>query len=151
MLTQKTRHALRSLLYIGCREREQPVQLAAIALAQNIPAKYLEHIMIQLRNAGLVHSSRGPKGGYTLARNPESISFADVVQATEGAWALLRIPEPDAAGAEAITYVVEAVSNTLCEEVAATLGAISLADANSALGDGAALTRSKIAARRDNL
>ena len=148
MLTQKTRHALRSLLYIGRQERGTPVQLAAIARAEGIPKKYLEQIMNQLRRAGVVHSSRGPNGGYILARDPESISFADVVEATEVASALrFPVPEDELGPAP----LVDAVSNTLCEDAAATLREISLADANAATDNGAALTRSKIAARRTNL
>jgi Rrf2 family protein len=56
------------------------VQLAAIAAAEGIAPKYLEHIMIQLRKAGLVNSNRGPKGGYTPSRHPAAITFGEVFE-----------------------------------------------------------------------
>jgi Rrf2 family protein len=89
MLAQKTRYALRSLLYLVERDGETPVQLADIASTQQIPSKYLELIMLDLKKAGLVTSIRGPKGGYTLARDPASISFGEIVRIMEGPIALV--------------------------------------------------------------
>jgi Rrf2 family protein len=88
MLTQKTRYALRSLLHLADARAQGPVQLASIAATQRIPAKYLELIMLELKKAGLVKSARGPKGGYTLARDAGSISFGEVVRSLEGPIAL---------------------------------------------------------------
>jgi Rrf2 family protein len=89
MLAQKTRYALRSLLHLVEHGGSGPVQLAAIATTQRLPAKYLELIMLELRKAGLVKSTRGPKGGYVLARDPAAISFGDVVRVMEGPIALV--------------------------------------------------------------
>ena len=89
MLAQKTRYALRSLLYLVERGGDAPVQLAEIASTQQIPSKYLELIMLDLKRAGLVKSIRGPKGGYTLGRDPKSVSFGEIVRVTEGPIALV--------------------------------------------------------------
>ena len=89
MLAQRTRYALRSLLYLAEQQGAAPVQLARIAETQRVPPKYLELIMLDLKKAGLVQSLRGPKGGYTLARAPDSISFGDVVRVMEGPIALI--------------------------------------------------------------
>lgn len=89
MLAQKTRYALRSLLYLVERGGETPVQLADIAATQQIPPKYLELIMLDLKRAGMVRSIRGPKGGYALARDPASISFGEIVRVMEGPIALV--------------------------------------------------------------
>ena len=89
MLNQKTRYALRSLLYLAEEGKGAPVQLASIATSQRVPPKYLELIMLDLKKAGLVRSVRGPKGGYTLAREPKAISFGEVVRAMEGPIALV--------------------------------------------------------------
>jgi Rrf2 family protein len=89
MLAQKTRYALRSLLYLAEEQDGAPVQLARIAETQRVPPKYLELIMLDLKKAGLVKSQRGPKGGYRLARTPEEISFGDVVRVMEGPIALV--------------------------------------------------------------
>ena len=89
MLAQKTRYALRSLLYLAEQGGDAPVQLASIASTQNVPPKYLELIMLELKKAGMVRSRRGPKGGYLLARAPSEISFGEVVRAMEGPIALI--------------------------------------------------------------
>jgi Rrf2 family protein len=89
MLAQKTRYALRSLLYLAEDQGGAPVQLARIAETQHVPPKYLELIMLDLKRAGLVKSQRGPKGGYRLARAPDEISFGDVVRVMEGPIALV--------------------------------------------------------------
>jgi Rrf2 family protein len=89
MLNQKTRYALRSLLHLVEAGEGAPVQLAAIASSQRIPPKYLELIMLDLKKAGLLTSSRGPRGGYRLARPADAISFGEVVRAMEGPIALV--------------------------------------------------------------
>ncbi len=89
MLAQKTRYALRSLLYLVEEGGGAPVQLASIASTQRVPPKYLELIMLDLKKAGLVKSVRGPRGGYRLARAPQEISFGEIVRAMEGPIALV--------------------------------------------------------------
>jgi Rrf2 family protein len=89
MLAQRTRYALRSLLYLAEEQGGAPVQLARIAETQRVPPKYLELIMLDLKKAGLVKSTRGPKGGYRLARSPEDIAFGDIVRVMEGPIALV--------------------------------------------------------------
>jgi Rrf2 family protein len=89
MLAQKTRYALRSLLYLAEGRGGAPVQLARIAETQRVPPKYLELIMLELKKAGLIRSTRGPKGGYALARPAEDISFGEIVRAMEGPIALV--------------------------------------------------------------
>ena len=61
-----------------------------IAQAQEIPVKFLENILADLRNAGIVMSRRGAEGGYWLARNADDISLADVIRAVEGPLANVR-------------------------------------------------------------
>ena len=85
MITQKTRYALRSLLFLVEVGRGEPVQLQEIAETQRIPRKYLELIMLDLKKAGIVASIRGPKGGYRLTRSPEDISFGSSASSLEEA------------------------------------------------------------------
>ena len=89
MLAQKTRYALRSLLHLAETGEGAPVRLARIAETQQVPPKYLELIMLDLKKAGLVASVRGPKGGYRLAKPADEISFGDVVRVMEGPIALV--------------------------------------------------------------
>ena len=89
MLAQKTRYALRSLLYLVEEGHGAPVQLARIAETQRVPPKYLELIMLDLKKAGVVRSIRGPKGGYQLSKDASEISFGQIVRALEGPIALI--------------------------------------------------------------
>src|SRR5438128_1683969 len=89
MIAQKTRYALRSLLFLAEEQGSAPVQLSRIAETQRVPPKYLELIMLDLKKAGLVKSARGPKGGYRLSRSPDQISFGEVVRTMEGPIALV--------------------------------------------------------------
>ena len=66
-----------------------------LATAQKIPPKFLESILAQLRNGGLVASQRGAEGGYRLAKPPEEISVADVIRELEGPIATVRGVRPD--------------------------------------------------------
>lgn len=89
MISQKTRYALRALLYLVEKGNGAPVQLARIAETQQVPRKYLELIMLDLKKAGIVASVRGPSGGYRLARPAEEISFGDILRVTDGPIALV--------------------------------------------------------------
>ena len=71
------------------------VTSSALATAQEIPPKFLENILLQLRHAGLITSQRGAEGGHRLARAPEEISVADVIRALEGPIATVRGVRPD--------------------------------------------------------
>jgi len=71
------------------------VTSSELATAQEIPPKFLENILLQLRHAGLITSQRGAEGGHRLARAPEEISVADVIRALEGPIATVRGVRPD--------------------------------------------------------
>jgi Rrf2 family protein len=89
MLSQKTRYALRALLHLVERANGRPIQISEIAAEQQVPRKYLELIMLDLKRAGMVNSQRGPGGGYVLAREPAEISFAEVIRTMDGPIALV--------------------------------------------------------------
>ena len=88
MLSQKARYALRALFVLGARETQEPVMIADIAEEANVPRKFLEQILLELKKRGIVHSTRGKFGGYTLGRNAEAITFAEVIRAIDGPLAL---------------------------------------------------------------
>lgn len=88
MLSQRARYALKALINVA-RAGEGPQQVSAIAEQENIPRKFLETIMADLRRGGLVTSTRGIAGGYRLARPADLITFADVLRATDGPIAML--------------------------------------------------------------
>ena len=72
-----------------------PVKGDRIAQAQQIPLKFLENILLDLKHAGLVQSQRGAEGGYWLARRADEISLADVIRAVEGPIANVRGLRPE--------------------------------------------------------
>jgi len=88
MLSQKARYALRALLVLGTQPSGEPVLIADIAERADVPRKFLEQILLELKKRGVVHSHRGKFGGYTLGRSPEDISFAEVIRTMDGPLAL---------------------------------------------------------------
>ena len=132
MITQKTRYALRSLLFLVEQGGGGPVQLGRIAETQRIPPKYLELIMLDLKKAGLVKSNRGPKGGYRLTRIPEQISFGQIVRAMEGPIALVSCASvnfyaPCGDCQDEATCAIRRAFAVLRDQSTAALDAISLA------------------------
>jgi Rrf2 family protein len=84
MLSQKAKYALRALLLLAERPAGEPLLIADIADQQNLPRKFLELILLDLKHHGLLHSKRGKNGGYALARAPSEISFGQVVRIVDG-------------------------------------------------------------------
>jgi Rrf2 family protein len=92
-VTAKVDYALRAMLELAVAG-EGPVKGERLASAQEIPPKFLENILVDLRRAGLVQSQRGAEGGYWLARPAAEIAVADVVRAVEGPIANVRGQAP---------------------------------------------------------
>jgi Rrf2 family protein len=88
MLSQKARYALRAMLHLAARPRDEAQQIADVAEAANVPRKFLEQILLDLKKRGLVHSIRGRHGGYQLGRDPKDISFAEIIRLIDGPLAL---------------------------------------------------------------
>ncbi|MBD3884106.1 Rrf2 family transcriptional regulator [Phormidium tenue FACHB-886] len=80
-LSSRLEYALAALLELACHpDQTAPVRVKSIADKQGIPDRYLEHIFITLRRAGLVYSQRGIRGGYFLARKPQQITLLEVLE-----------------------------------------------------------------------
>lgn len=84
MLSQKAKYALRALLMLAERPAGEPLQIADIAERQNLPKKFLELILLDLKHHGILHSRRGKNGGYALARAPSEVTFGEVVRIVDG-------------------------------------------------------------------
>lgn len=82
-LTTKGRYAVTALLDLALHDKQGPVCLSEIAARQDISLPYLEQLFTRLRRQGLVASTRGPGGGYNLARTPASIAVADIIAAVD--------------------------------------------------------------------
>jgi Rrf2 family protein len=93
-VSAKVDYALRAAIELAAAAPEQ-VKGERLAAAQSIPQKFLENILADLRNGGLVASQRGADGGYRLARSPAEITVADVIRVVEGPIASVRGERPD--------------------------------------------------------
>jgi len=83
-LSTRSRYGTRILLELARRAKEAPIQVGEISNRQKIPVKYLEQLIRTLKQADLVTSVRGPKGGHMLAKPPETISLGQIVRLFEG-------------------------------------------------------------------
>jgi Rrf2 family protein len=86
-LSTRGEYALRALLVLGLNYGPHVVRIQTISSEQNIPKKFLEQILNDLKAAGVVESKRGIAGGYRLARPPQHITLASIIRHVEGALA----------------------------------------------------------------
>ncbi|PIK73762.1 transcriptional regulator, partial [Methylobacterium frigidaeris] len=84
MLTNKGKYGLKAMVHLAGLPPGARIGVAEIAEAHRIPKKFLDAILGDLRNAGFVHSKKGPGGGYALARPAEEIRIGHVVRALDG-------------------------------------------------------------------
>lgn len=83
MFSPTAQHAIRAVLYLARRTDSHPVQSHEIAASEDIPAAYLSKILRRLIRSGLLRSTMGPGGGYTLARAADSIHVREVLNAVD--------------------------------------------------------------------
>ena len=86
-LSTKGRYGLKAMLDIAINGKNQCVCLKQIAERQSISENYLEQLISRLKKSGLLKSTRGAQGGYTLLKNPEEITVGDILRALEGSLA----------------------------------------------------------------
>jgi Rrf2 family protein len=89
VLSNKAKYALKALLVLAEEHERGPVLIADLAERGEIPKKFLEAILLSLKNRGLLRSKKGKGGGYSLARPPEQIALGDVIRVTDGPLALV--------------------------------------------------------------
>ncbi len=85
MISKKAKYALKALKHLAAKfEAKKPTLISEIATSENIPKKFLEAILLELRNNGLLESRKGKGGGYLLRTPPEEITFAKVLRIIDG-------------------------------------------------------------------
>ncbi len=95
MISKNTKYGLKATLFLAKRYSvKAPVLISEISEKEGIPKKFLESILLQLKNKGLLASRKGKGGGYLLAREPSQISFGDVIRVFEGSMAPVPCVEP---------------------------------------------------------
>ncbi|HEY9910035.1 MAG TPA: RrF2 family transcriptional regulator [Thermosynechococcaceae cyanobacterium] len=125
-LTTRGHYSVKALLDLSLQPRYGPASVKAIAQRQDLPAPYLEKLLIELRRAGLVQSIRGSQGGYQLARSPAQISLGEILQAVGESVQPLPHHTPD--GSHAEDWVTFTLWNRLHQKLKEALYTISLED-----------------------
>jgi Rrf2 family protein len=89
MLSQKAQYAFRALTHLVDHYEKGPVLISEIATKKHIPLKFLENILLQLKNAGVLESKKGKGGGYYLKEHPSKTTVANVVRIVNGPISML--------------------------------------------------------------
>ena len=89
MLSKKSQYALKALSYLAEHKDQGPVLISEIAQLKNIPIKFLENILLELKKANILDSKKGKGGGYFLKQNPGDVSLAKVIRISNGPIALI--------------------------------------------------------------
>jgi len=89
MLSKKAQYSIYALVYLAKSFNKGPVLIQEIAVNEKIPKKFLESILLDLRNNGIVSSKKGRGGGYYLIKQPEEVNLAEIIRIFDGALALL--------------------------------------------------------------
>lgn len=125
-LTTRGHYSVKALLDLSLQPGYGPTPVRAIAQRQDLPAPYLEKLLIELRRAGLVESVRGAQGGYRLRRSPAHISLGQILEAVGETVEPLAHHQPDADQAE--DWVTFTLWHRLHEKLKEALYSISLED-----------------------
>ncbi len=128
--SKKTEYALKALIYAARHPEGTTFQIKELAERNGIPKKFLELILLDLKNAGIVQSRRGVGGGYLLARHPEAVRSTEIIEAIEGP----VVPPDDPTGKgrrlprEEPSHAVFRLVRETSEAIGSTLDRWSLAD-----------------------
>lgn len=125
-LTTRGHYSVKALLDLSLQPMYGPVSVKVIATRQDIPAPYLEKLLIEMRRAGLVQSIRGVQGGYKLARSPAQISLGQILEAVGEA--IEPLPRHNPAPAQAEDWVTFTLWQRLHQKLKEAVYSITLAD-----------------------
>lgn len=90
MISKKCKYAIKAILYIARNEQQNKAIFSSeIAENEGIPKKFLESILLDLRNNGILRSRRGKNGGYSMLKRPEEINFTEIIRIMDGPIAML--------------------------------------------------------------
>ncbi len=127
-VSAKVDYAIRAVVELAAQDGEGPTKGERISQAQQIPLKFLENILLELRHHGLVQSQRGAEGGYWLARPPEEITLAEVIRAVEGPLANVRGTRPEAIEYEGSAAALKEVWVAMRASLRSVLESVTVAD-----------------------
>lgn len=127
-ISARTDYAVRAMLSLAAAGPVGTVTGQALAADQDLPQKFLEAILADLRRAGLVRSRRGPVGGYSLSRPPDAVTVGEVVRAVDGPLAVVRGERPEQAVYSGAAEHLGTVWVALRAAVRSVLDEVTLAD-----------------------
>jgi Rrf2 family protein len=130
-VSAKADYAVRAMVELAASGEASPVKGDLIAESQEIPLRFLENILAEVRHAGLVHSRRGMDGGYWLARPPGEITLADIIRSVEGPLASVRGEPADEISYSGAAKPLQEVWIALRANIRDILESTSLADVAS--------------------
>jgi len=125
-VSKKGEYALRAMIDIALNYEKGSVQIQDISRRENIPQKFLEQILLTLKNAGLLQSKRGVGGGYSLIKPPAEISLAEVIRVIDGPlaplscvsqWAYVSCPEEKNCGLYSVMLEVRNAISDMLENI----------------------------------
>ena len=125
-LSTKARYGVRLMLALARQYGQGPVFLRQVAEVEEISEKYLSQIIIPLRGQGLVYSTRGAHGGYSLSRPPEKITLREIVEPLEGGNGLVECVQQASVCSRAATCAARDVWIKLGQKISETLDAVTL-------------------------
>jgi Rrf2 family protein len=126
-VSAKADYAVRAAIELAAA-KEGPVKGDQVAAAQDIPLRFLENILGELRHSGIVQSQRGAVGGYWLARPAKEITIAEVIRAVEGPLASVRGDRPEALDYHGAAEPLQSVWLALRVNIRDVLEGVTLAD-----------------------
>jgi Rrf2 family protein len=125
-LSTMGRYGLRILMDIALHQKEGCVTLQAISERQELSQKYLWHVITPMKNAGIIHVTRGAGGGYLLAREPKHISLLDILTAVEGKLCLVPCVHSATSCKRAKKCMAKQAWETVNDAICKTLKAMTL-------------------------
>ena len=130
-LTTKGRYAVTAVLDLSFHQHEGPVSLADISDRQNISLSYLEQLFARLRRNDIVSSTRGPGGGYSLTREPEAVSMAEIILAVDESYKATNCSSEPSGCSGQQQCLTHDLWQELSQEIHQFLNGISLAEMQS--------------------
>lgn len=128
-ISAKAEYAVRAALELAAASgSDAPLKAEAISRAQDVPGKFLEAILLDLRRSGLVRSQRGAVGGYWLDRPADEVTIADIIRAVDGPLAYVRGVRPEQVRYEGSAEQLSQVWVALRASIRSVLEATTLAD-----------------------
>lgn len=134
-ISTRTRYGVRAMADLAMHYKGKPILVREIAKRQEVSDKYLEHIMLALKKAGLVVSMSGAKGGYLLMKDPADVTILDIVQVLEGSLAPVPCIDHKDICARSSSCKVMCLWSQVKEAINKVLGSVTLKDLASGDGD----------------